>query len=195
MTPPPTTRSRLRNAVEPHGIVGVDDRLAVARPRLDVDGRRTGGDYDVLRDDSLRRAVGELDLELGRRFERRLAFDELHAVGFEERLDAVDVGVHDVALEFRNCLALDFGLGHAQSDRVRALDVTDHLADVQERFGRNASPIEADAADLVAVDADDLFAELPEANRNVIAAGPGADDRGVDLKFCRTAHGLTFRTG
>jgi len=34
------------------------------------------------------------------------------------------------------------------------LDVPDDFADVQQRFGRNAAPVEADSTDLVAVDGD-----------------------------------------
>ena len=65
------------------------------------------------------------------------------------------------------------------------VDVANDFADVQQRFGRNAAPVQADAADLVAIDADDFLAELPEPDRGVIAAGAGADDDRVNLMFCQ----------
>ncbi len=37
-----------RNAFDLHRVVGVDDAVAVARPCFNVDGCRSGGDYDVL---------------------------------------------------------------------------------------------------------------------------------------------------
>jgi len=43
----------------------------------------------------------------------------------------------------------------------------------------DATPVQAHAADLVLLDADDLLFELAEANRAPVAAGSGADDDGV----------------
>jgi hypothetical protein len=61
--------------------------------------------------------------------------------------------------------------------------VADHFADVQQRFGGDAAPIQAHAADLVAVDADDFLAELSQPDCGVISARPRADDDCVDLMF------------
>ena len=163
--------------------------FAVARPRFYVDRSRAGRDDDVGRA-IVRSPPSRFDVDLRRRFKRCLACNELDAVGFEECLYAADIGVHDVVLELRDALALDFGLGNLQSDRAGALDVADDLADVQQRLCRDAAPVQADAADLVAVDADDLLAELPEPNRDVIAAGSRADNDGVKLLL--SAHTLGF---
>ena len=145
--------------------------FAVARPRLHVDRRGAGRDDDVVCAviASLPPSFVLTSISVGDLNEASPR-EKLHAVGFEERLDAADVCVHDVGLELRNAFALDFGLGNFQADRAGALDVTNDFADVQQRFGRNAAPVEADAADLVAVDADDFLAELPEPDRDVIAA-------------------------
>ena len=59
--------------------------------------------------------------------------------------------------------------------------MTDHFADVQQRFGRNATPVETHAPDLVAVDADDFLAELPEPDSGVVTARPCAYDDGIEL--------------
>ena len=191
MTPPPIDEQVLRNAFELYGVVGVDDRLAVARPRLDVDGRRSGGDDHVLGLYVVDRAVRlRFDRDLFGSTERRLAVGELDAVRFEERLDAADVGVDDVVLELRDAFAVDFGARDLEADRVGVFDVADHLADVQQRLGRDAAPVQADAADLVAIEADDLLAELAEPDRGVIAAGPRADDDGIELVLRAHAEGF-----
>jgi hypothetical protein len=52
------------------------------------------------------------------------------------------------------------------------IDLARDLADVQQRLGGDAAPVQAHAADLVAVDADDVLSELAEPDRGVIAAGP-----------------------
>ena len=49
----------------------------------------------------------------------------------------------------------------------------------------NAAPVETDAPDLVAVDADDFLAELPEPDGGVVSARPGADDDRINLMFCQ----------
>ena len=61
------------------------------------------------------------------------------------------------------------------------------FADVQQRLGRDAAPIEADAADLVAVEADDVLAELTQPNRGVVTARARADDDCVDVDGCHNS--------
>ena len=78
------------------------------------------------------------------------------------------------------------GALHLEPDRGGVIDVADDFADVQQRFGRNAAPVETDAADLVAVDADHFLAELSEPDRGVIAAGARADDDGIVLDVLPT---------
>ena len=86
----------------------------------------------------------------------------------------------DFAGERRHALTVDLGLGDLQPDLTGVLDLTRDLADVEQRLGRDAAPVQADAADLVTVEADDLFAELAEPDRGMIAARAGTDDQSVD---------------
>ena len=154
-------QQRLRNFVETHGVVGVDDRLAVARPGFDVDRRAAGRDHDrVLGFPRFASAVALLEADDFGRNERRFAVGELNVIRFEERLDAFDVRAHDVAGKFRNARPVDFGSRNGQTDLIRFADVTRDFADVKQRLGRDAAPVEADSADFVAVEADDAFAEL-----------------------------------
>jgi hypothetical protein len=50
------------------------------------------------------------------------------------------------------------------------------LGRAEQRLGRDAPPIEADAAELLALDDRDVQAELRRANGSDIAAGAGAED-------------------
>ena len=109
---------------------GVDDRFSVARPRLDVDRSRAGGDHDVFGLDRVGPAVARFHDDLGRALEGSLAVKKLHAVGFEERLDAPDVGVDDLGFELCDALGVDGRFGDGQAERARALDVADHFANV-----------------------------------------------------------------
>ena len=62
----------------------------------------------------------------------------------------------------RDAFAIDLGLGNLQPERVRVLDLPRDLTHVQKRLGRDAAPIQADAADLVAVEAHDFFPSCPK---------------------------------
>src|SRR5262249_36514117 len=63
------------------------------------------------------------------------------------------------------------------------------LGRAQERLGRDAAPVQADAAELLALDARDLHAELRAANRRDITAGAAADDDEVVAGHWFTATG------
>ena len=112
--------------------------------------------------------------------ERRVAVRELHVVRFEELVDAADVGLDDLVRELRDAFAVDFGFGDLQPELAGVVDLARDLTDVQQRLSRDAAPVQAHAADLVAVEAHDFLAELAEPDRGVIAARAGADDERVD---------------
>ena len=54
-----------------------------------------------------------------------------------------------------------------------------NLCRTQKRLGRNAAPIEADAAKMFTLDNGSLETELRGADRSDIAAGAGTDDENV----------------
>ena len=65
------------------------------------------------------------------------------------------------------------------------LHVVEHFGRAQQRLGRDAAPVEADAAEQLALDDRGLEAELRRADRGDIAAGPGAeDDEVVSVSHC-----------
>jgi len=54
------------------------------------------------------------------------------------------------------------------------------LGGAQQRLGRNAAPVETDAAEVLALDQSDLAAELGGADRRDVAARPAADDDDIE---------------
>src|SRR4029077_12895589 len=62
------------------------------------------------------------------------------------------------------------------------LHVMENLGRAQQRLGWNAAPVEADAAQIIALDNRGLEAELGGTDRGDIAAGAGADDYNVEIR-------------
>ena len=60
------------------------------------------------------------------------------------------------------------------------LHIVIDLGRAQQRLGRDAAPVQADAAEMIALDDGGLEAELRRADRGDIAAGTGADDEKVE---------------
>src|SRR5260370_21099735 len=61
--------------------------------------------------------------------------------------------------------------------------VTEDLRQTQERLGRNAAPVEADAAQIVALDHRSLESELSRTDGGDVAPRPGADDDDVEARL------------
>ena len=57
------------------------------------------------------------------------------------------------------------------------------LGGAQQRLGGNAAPVEADAAQVLALDHRGLHAELRRADRRHIAARPGSDHGEIAFMF------------
>ena len=62
----------------------------------------------------------------------------------------------------------------------------------QQRLGRDTAPVEANAAEIIALDNRGLEAELRRADSGDVAAGPGADDDDVESGV---GHHTTIITG
>ena len=81
--------------------------------------------------------------------------------------------------------ALQVELRRAESDAARAhlLGILDDLGGVQERFRRNAADVEAHAAELLFLDAEDFLPKLGRADRRYISAGASADHEDLRLSI------------
>ena len=139
-----------------------------------------------------RLALASLDGDLAGRVDHRLAPDHGDLVLLHQEADAV-------VEPFRHrARALDHG-GRIEADLLDrepvvlgVLQVVEDLGRAQQRLGRDAAPVEADAAQIFALDDRGLEAELRRADRGDVAAGPGADDDDVEgvchlLPHCTTS--------
>ncbi len=72
----------------------------------------------------------------------------------------------------------------AHAVRAHRLGVVDDLGDMQERLGRDAADVEADAAQRRArVDQNDVLSEIGGAEGGGVAAGTGAQDQNIGLEI------------
>jgi hypothetical protein len=71
------------------------------------------------------------------------------------------------------------------------VDVAHDFTNVKKGLRWDASPVEADSADLVAIDANDFLSELSEPDCGVISARARADYNGVNLMFSQ--RGCSYR--
>ncbi len=113
-------------------------------------------------------------------------------IGVDEARPALDVGDlalladhpeaagqlrYDAFFERAQLVDVDLRLAELHSPDCRMARLVDHLGDVQQRLGRNAAPVKADAAGiLLQVDQRDLHAEVVGQESRGIAARPAADD-------------------
>ena len=77
-------------------------------------------------------------------------------------------------------LGVEADLLGRQAVVLGVLQVVEDLGRAQQRLGRDAAPVEADAAQVVALHDRRLEAELGGADGRDVAAGPGADDDDVE---------------
>ena len=184
----------LRNEAQFKRAGRIDDALIVRQERQ-ADGRRTRGDDALLEADDLLAAGLVLGLAFG-----GLDFD---VAGVKEAA----VAAHDVDLahlghageaggQFGNNLGLmgaqlvdvdaRGGEGDAAVGHVRGF--VEHCGDVQQRLGRDAADVEADAAERrVAFDDHGLESEVGAAEGGRVTAGARAEDQQVAFDVDRAA--------
>jgi hypothetical protein len=144
---------------------------------------RAGGDDDVL--------SGEVRILPVRAGDAKLAFAGQLPLAHHDRDFVFLHQVHDALVElFRHRAAARDDLGDvkrrffvAEAVGVGVGHVMEHFGRAQQRLGRDAAPVEADAAKQLALDDRGLEAELRGADRGDVAAGPRAEDDEVVGSF------------
>ncbi len=190
----PGDQQRARQRRRQHGLEIGPDAFAV---RLDAreDARpRAGGDDDMrgrvaagalgapsaARDCCRPLACGSSDVDRAAAAQRGRAPDDVDAVLLEEETDAgVELArhlaralQHDLEIERRRAW-------HDDAEARRFADLVEDLGRAQQRLGRDAAPVETDAAEVRLLDDGRAHAELRRANGRHVAARPAADDDDV----------------
>ena len=180
-------QQRLRHAVRHHRLEIGPDQLPVGLEPGQHARPRAGRDDDVLgligagAERALRRlALAGLHGDLAGRFDRRLAPDHRHLVLLHQEADAVVEPLRHRARALHHGGRIEAHLLGRQPVILGVLHVVENLGRAQQRLGRDAAPVEADAAEILALDDRGLEAELRRADGGDIAARSGADDDDVE---------------
>src|SRR5262249_55692152 len=170
---------RLRMALVANGPVRGDHGLLVDRDTRERLRLRAGPEDDGARFQGLRAGALHLDDVLGR--ERAPPREQGDLVLAEEELDALRHPVGDPSAPLH-------GLGIARLEaaeldaEVRGVAHEGHdLGVAQQRLGRDAAPVQTDAARSIVLDRRDREPELGAPDRRDVAARSGADYHDVEL--------------
>src|SRR5208282_1944382 len=117
-----------------------------------------------------------------------MAIEDCDLVLLQEMLDAVRELCRHLARTLDHLLAVERDTLDVHAESVRVLDEVIDLGRAQECLGRNASPVEADAAQMLPLDDGGLHPELCGTDRGDIAARPAAHDN--DIERC-VGHSLS----
>ena len=124
--------------------------------------------------------------------EPRRPLDHLDLVLAHEVGDAVRQPLGDFAAALDHARKVEADIVAGQPELAGAPHGRVELGGAQQRLGRDAAPVEADAAELLALDDRDLHAELGGADGGDIAAGPRADNCEIEARF---GHHTSMVTG
>jgi hypothetical protein len=191
-------QQRLRHPVGVHCLEIGPDQLLVRFETGQRAGPRTGRDDDVLglirtRSGGIlrRRRRRSLHGDLARRVDRRFAPDHGDLVLLHQEADA---GVHatgDAARALDDGGSIEIHIVGGQPVVLRVPQVVEDLRRAQQRLGRNAAPIRADAAEKRTLHDRGPEAELRGADHRHIAARSGPNHDNVECGFGHRGPRLT----
>ncbi|MGY3082320.1 hypothetical protein ACVWZZ_008728 [Bradyrhizobium sp. LM6.10] len=180
-------QQRFRHPLGHHRLeIGPDQLLVGLEPRQHA--RPRAGRHDdvfCLISSLAQRALRTLDVgllhgDLPGRVDRCGAPDHADLVLLHQEADAVVEPLRDAARALHHRLRVERHFLRRQAVIPGVLHVVIDLGRAQQRLGRDATPVQADAAEIGFFDDRDLEAELGGADRGDIAAGTGADDDDVE---------------
>ncbi len=184
-------QQRLGKARRDHRLLVGPDQPAVGLEARQGPRPRAGGDDDVPGlDIGKRLARFANDGDRASAFQPRRPVDHGDVVLPHEIGDAVGkpLGHFAAPLDHRREIEADIVGGEPELGRVPHRPV--ELGGAEQRLGGDAAPVEADAAEMLALDDRGLHAELRRADGGDIAAGAGADDGEIEA---RVSHGVAAR--
>ena len=180
-------QQRLRHLLRHHRLeIGPDQFLVGLEPRQHAR-PRAGGKDDVLglvgalAQRALRRLDGGfLHRDLAGRIDGGLAPDHRHLVLLHQKADAVIEAFRDAARALHHGFRVERDVVGRQPVILGVLHVVIDFRRAQQRLGRDAAPVQADAAEIGFLDDRGLETELRRTNGGDVAAGAGADDDDVE---------------
>jgi len=174
-------QQRFRHFFRDHRFEIGPDQLLVRLQAGQHPRSRTGGQDDVLgligalAQRALRRFdAGLLHRDLAGRIDRGIAPDDRDLVLLHQKTDAVVEALGDAARALHHGFGVERHFFGRQSVVLGMLHVVVNLGRAQQRLGRDAAPVQADAAEIGFLDNRGLVAKLRRADRGDIAAGAGS---------------------
>ena len=157
------------------GLAAGDDALAVHRQRGDAAGAGAGGDDDIARPHAAGLPVGRRHFHRARRQDAGGAGEVGDIVLAEQVADAPGHPSHHLAAAGYGDGVIRRKVVKAQAELVGAVDVGEDFGVFQQRFGGDAAPVEAHAAQGFAFNHAGRHTQLAGADAGHIAAGAAAD--------------------
>jgi hypothetical protein len=112
--------------------------------------------------------------------ELRLPVEHRHLVLLEQETDPRGQLLGDATGALDHLLQVKTDVVRTEAELVEVMQQVRDFGTAQQRLGRDAAPVEADAAQMLALDDHGLHAELRGADRGDIAAGAAADDHEIE---------------
>ncbi len=170
----------LRELLEAQGVIRADDPLAVELGERQLARLGAGRDDERRRRQLLRvAAVLEGDLDRVLPGDHPGTDEGLHAAALEGPLQALPHLLDDGVLVLVQGLHLDALVVERHAEVRRGLCLLGDLGGLQDRLGRDAAPVQAGPADLVALDERDVEPELRRPERDRVPARAAAEDDDV----------------
>ena len=154
------------------------DQVAVGLETRQFAGAGAGGKDDGLGGDLFGALVG-LDRDLALGGDRPLAHDHGHLVLFQQVPDAARQLPCDLARAFDHGVQIIADIVRLEPEFLGAVHQVEHFGRAQHRLCRDAAPVEADAAEMLAFDHAGAQPQLGRANCRHIATGAGANHHHV----------------
>ena len=158
----------------------IPNQFAIGFQPRQVAGAGAGGQHDVLGGDFLGALVG-LDADLAGRGQGGLAHDDGDLVFLEQVADAACQLLGHATRALDHGIEVIAGLFDRKPEFLGAVHEVEHLGRAQQRLGRDAAPVEADAAEILALDDRGFEAQLRRTDRRDITAGARADDDEIEF--------------
>src|SRR5690625_2856206 len=192
--PRPSDQERLRHALGHHRLEVGPDLLLVGLDARQHARTGAGRQDDVLGLIVAVVAVLVLDLNFPRPVQAPLALDDGHLVLFEKMPDAAVELLRDVAGPLHDPGNVEGDIFGGQAEISGPLHVVKDFRAAQERLGRDAPPIQADAAEMLTLHHCGLHPELSRPDCRNIAPGSGADHDQVEAGLRHAAPPLQVFT-
>src|SRR5713101_1197816 len=172
---------RLRHLVEVDRVVAVDHAIAVHRKSGQGLGSRSGRHHQVL---GVHHLAAVLDRHRVLGLDDALALEHGYLVLLQQELDTAPELVDHRLLALQDRRPIDLEAVSFQAEGGGGVDLVRQLRGMKERLGRDATPVQAGASDLLLLDDRNFEPELGSTNSADIPGGATADDGDIE-RFIR----------